>query len=210
MAMHEFDQPRQDTENADEQIIERNSQGLVTRIKENTTEIRFVYLGDKLLERVQSTSIGDYELKFATSYFHKTTETGREMVLEIAGAGVNRDSKTLPINFTYAAVWIPASSDEARIGVVNENDRKVKANPVVCDAYRRECRLIQGPVTSLEAGEVTLLLGQEESALMPESYDRVSYYDPDGQEIELDLDNESDNSHKLFIEEHFPQQIPWS
>lgn len=211
MTRLESDHPRHQAENEGKQIIERNSQGLITRIQENTNETKYMYLKDRLMEKVKNVGVGNMDLRFITSYFYQTTESGREMVIEVTGTKINKDKRSLPISFDYAAVWIPVESDKAYVDLVNRSDGKIKSSPVVRDAYRKEYRLVHGPVVSIEEDEeVQILLGKEESALMPDFINRASYFDSEGREIEIDLSEEVDISHKAFIEEHFPKKIRWS
>ncbi len=211
MTRLESDHPRHQAENEGKQIIERNSQGLITRIQENTNETKYVYLKERLLEKVKNVGVGNMDLRFFTSYFYQTTESGREMVIEVTGTKINKDKRSLPISFDYAAVWIPAESDKAYVDLVNRSDGKIKSSPVVRDAYRKEYRLVHGPVVSIEADEeVLILLEKEESALMPDFMNKTSYFDSEGQETEIDLFDDGDSAHTAFIKEHFPQKIPWS
>jgi len=211
MAGSESDQPRKPEEFSGGQIVERNSQRLITRIRDNNRDTRYVYDGGKMVEKVQTLGMGSIDLGFVTSYFYQPTGTGREMIMEVTGTKVDRDKTPVPAaGFEYAAIWIPIQSSEARLEFAHLEDGRVDSKPVVLDAYRREYELMRGPVVDLETGEDFLAEG--EAAIVFSGNGSTSHFDAVGTESVLPTlpHLRKDSPADAFIKKHFPKRIPWS
>ncbi|HVT01115.1 MAG TPA: hypothetical protein VHE53_02660 [Patescibacteria group bacterium] len=205
MFNHELEQPEDQSGSQNKQVVERDANGSIVRIIGGARDVRYTHLNGKLLEMVQAIEMTSLNLGFVSSFFYRTTETGRSMVLELTGSDMSRDSKRLPIGFTFADVWIPVQLVEARPELLEESGGRVGVRPRVRDAYRQSYRLMRGPVFDMDTNSNFLEDG--ELAIVPDN--DVSYFDEKGEEKYINLYDEEDSEHTAFVNEHFPKKIPW-